>query len=303
MTRTDVRRAGVIVVGTAAAALILSLLLPTWYSASATLTVDANPSVNVGGAGMLGLASQLGLAGGIGTGTGSAQYFADVLASPAVTDPVALGAIPQTPDGTSRNSFGSPGRNASPRERDAARRKFAGHFGTLVNARTSTITFNVEGRTPYAAKSSADTLLGRLNSVIIDLRRRRASAERAFVERRLDSASSRQAALEDTLRWFYATNRMIANSPNLQFAEARLKRRVDFSLDLANQLRTQLETAKLQEVRDTPVLSVITPPEIPGRKSAPNRRLIVVAALIFGSAIAAFDYALRNRLLDRFIAR
>jgi capsule polysaccharide export protein KpsE/RkpR len=178
-----------------------------------------------------------------------------------------------------------------------ARKKFAKHFGASVNARTSTITFNVDGRTPYAAKSAADTLLSRLNSVIIDLRRRRASAERAFVERRLDSASTRQTALEDTLRWFYATNRLIANSPNLQFAEARLKRRVEFALDLANQLRTQLETAKLQEVRDTPVLSVITPPELPGKKSAPNRRLILFAALLLGAGAAALDFAIRRDLL------
>lgn len=296
LTRHEARRAGLVIAGTTLFALVASLFLPKWYSASATLTVDANSSTSLGTTGVLGLASQLGLSGSLGSGTGSAQYFADVLGSPAVTDRVALGTVPESAEGPLVNSFGSPGPNASPKERDSARKLFAKHFGTTVNARTSTITFTVDARTPFAAKASADTLLERLNSVIIGLRRRRASAERVFVERRLDSASARQAALEDTLRSFYAANRMIANSPNLQFAEARLKRRVDFALDLANQLRTQLETAKLQEVRDTPVLSVITAPEIPGRKSAPNRRLIVVAAFILGCAVALLDFGWRRKL-------
>lgn len=303
VTPSDVVRATIIAGSTVALALLVSLVLPKWYSSSATLTVDANPSINLGGAGVLGLASQLGLSAGMSGGTGSAQYFADVLGSPAVTDRVALGRIPQSSDGAEANNFGSPGPHPSPKERDAARRRFAKHFSTSINARTSTITFTVDGRTPFAAKVSADTLLSRLNSVIIELRRRRASAERVFVERRLDSAAVRQAALEDTLRWFYANNRMIANSPNLQFQEARLKRRVEFALDLANQLRTQLETAKLQEVRDTPVLSVITPPELPGKKSAPNRRLIALAALVFAGVIALVDFGRRRGLFQRFIAR
>lgn len=299
----DVRRAGAITLGAALLAGALSFLLPSWYTASATFTVDSTPTLNLGGAGMLGLASQLGLGGALGSGTTSAQYFADVLGSPAVTDRVALGAIPHSPNGDLTNDFGSAGLAAAPKKRDAARKKFAKHFGTSVNARTSTITFSVDSRTPYAAKAAADTLLSRLNAVVIELRRRRASAERTFIERRLDSAAVRQLALEDTLRSFYATNRMTAGSPNLQFVEARLRRRVDFAVDLANQLRTQLEQAKLQEVRDTPVLSVITSPEEPGRRSAPNRRLIVLAALVLGAAVALADYARRRGIIRSLLAR
>lgn len=303
VTATDAKRAGAVVLATGALAFLVSLLLPTWYTASATFTVDATPTMNLSGAGVLGLASQLGLGGALGSGTTSAQYFADVLGSPAVTDRVALGAIPRSSSGDAANDFGSPGIDAPPRKRDAARKKFSKHFGTSVNARTSAISFSVDARTPYAARAAADTLLARLNAVVIELRRRRANAERTFIEHRLDSAAVRQLALEDTLRSFYATNRITTGSPNLQFAEARLRRRVDFAIDLANQLRTQLEQAKLQEVRDTPVLSIITTPEEPGRRSAPNRRLIVLAALVFGGLLALLDYALRNRLLDRFAGR
>ena len=297
----DARRGAYIIIGTVAVAAALSLLLPTWYRSSASFTVDAGSSSALGAAGVLGLASQLGISGPAGAGTASPQYYADVLSSHTVTDVVALGAIPHAPDSDVRNDFGFPPGSDSPRKRDASRQRFADHFGASVNARTATITFYVEARTPYAAKAAADTLIATLNAVVIGLRRKRASAERAFIERRLDSASARQRSLEDTLRAFYASNRITVSSPNLQFAEVRLRRRVDFALELANQLRTQLEQARLQEVRDTPAILPITTPELPGRKSKPNRKLIAIVALFLGGLLALGDLLARHSASRRWL--
>jgi uncharacterized protein involved in exopolysaccharide biosynthesis len=47
-------------------------------------------------------------------------------------------------------------------------------------------------------------------------------------------------------------------------------------------LAKQLETAKLQVSRDTPVFSVIQPVTVPIEKAAPKRVLILVVFLVFG---------------------
>jgi uncharacterized protein involved in exopolysaccharide biosynthesis len=263
----------------------VSFLLPIWYAAGAEFSIETAPSTSQP-SGVLGLAAQFGLS--TGPGANSINYYADVLTSDQVLDQVALRRLPIDSAGGMAYLYAGSDPNASPRTRDRARRKLHAHLDVAANPRTNTITFSVEGRTPVASRAAADTVLASLNRAIIALRRQRASAERAFLESRVDSALSRQHAIEDTLRQFYVHNR-VANTPNLLFTEARLKRDVEFAQTLVSQLRAQLEQARLQEVRDTPALSVISVPEIPGRRSRPNRKLIVLAAFI-GSCLLCLSW-------------
>jgi uncharacterized protein involved in exopolysaccharide biosynthesis len=48
----------------------------------------------------------------------------------------------------------------------------------------------------------------------------------------------------------------------------------------------QFEEAKAQESRNVPVLTVLTAPTVPMRKSGPARRFIVVVALLLGLGAA-----------------
>jgi uncharacterized protein involved in exopolysaccharide biosynthesis len=52
------------------------------------------------------------------------------------------------------------------------------------------------------------------------------------------------------------------------------------------QLRLQEEQAALQELRNTPAISVIDPPVLPARRSWPNRPLGVVMGLLVGLLVA-----------------
>src|SRR6185437_968151 len=90
---------------------------------------------------------------------------------------------------------------------------------------------------------------------------------------------------EADLKRFYERNRQVA-SPELQFEEASLKREVDRVQAVYVQLGTQLEQARLQEVRDTPVISVIDPPTTPVRKSEPSIKLLALTGLLVGCCVA-----------------
>src|SRR5262245_21166787 len=280
-SRRHWQRGAVLVTVTVVVALIITLLIPSWYRSGANFAVETTSLGNVSG--VLGLASQLGLSNIPGSGL-SVTYYQQVLTSDRVLDRVALGAIPMDSMGPKSRMFTDDQAIASPRQREKARQRLQDHFGTSTNGRANTVSFWIEGRTPYGARAAAETVLVALNEMISEIRRHRDSAERAFLESRLDSATIRETALEDSLRTFYVTNRII-NTPNLQFIEARLKRKVDFALELVSQLRAQVEQAKLQEVHDTPVLSVISEPDIPGKRSYPNRRLVLIVALFGGIAV------------------
>lgn len=277
VVRHRARTFGLILGATVVVAAGLSLLLPVWYTSSSLFSIEVAPQLSTTGGGVLNLASQLGFT-GLGGGSYSPAYYADVLTSNQVLDAVALDPVALDSSGRAELLFAKQPAE-TPRERDKARKRMQRHFQWSVDNRTGTLSFTIEARSPYAAQAAADTILAALNRTIIQLRRQRATAERRFLEARLDSALVRQTEAENALRTFYSRNRIV-NSPDLQFEEARLKRVADFAVEFASQLRVQLEQARLQEVRDTPALSLIANPEIPGRKSRPNRRLMVLAAAL-----------------------
>jgi len=143
----------------------------------------------------------------------------------------------------------------------------------------------------------ADTTLAALNNLVVAIRRRHASAERQFLEERWKALRDSLDTHEDGLRRFYERNRQVT-SPQLQFEEVRLKREVDLVQTVYAQISTQLEQARIQEVRDTPAISVIDPPVEPVRRSSPRLTLLLFTGGVLGAAFATIlvlgDMALRG---------
>lgn len=262
----------------------LGLLLPRWYTSGASLTVDTGPSLG-SSAGMLGIASQLGIA-SVG-GQSSPLFYGDLLQSRAVQDRILSAPLPVGKNGTVTSLLALWGRSEPPSAQSwaAARKKLSEHLSTSVNARTGVISFSVDGPSARAAKLMADTALLALNEVIVSLRRQRATAERRFLEARWDAAGDSVRAHEGDLRAFYERNR-IAQSPALQFEEARLRRDIDRLASVYAQLGTQLEQARIQEIRDTPAVGIIDPPIEPARKSAPHLSNLGVVGLLLGAVVS-----------------
>src|SRR5205807_248265 len=115
-----------------------------------------------------------------------------------------------------------------------------------------------------------DTLIGTANRYAIKNLRGRARARRTFAEQQADDARHNLEAAEDSLKTFYVRNRRIQDSPQLQFEETRLRRRVDVRQEVFLTLTREYEQARIDEVRDTPVLAVVDPPVAPTKHKWPK---------------------------------
>ena len=73
------------------------------------------------------------------------------------------------------------------------------------------------------------------------------------------------------------------------FEEGRLRRQVEVRQELYLTLRREYETARIEEVNDTPVITVIDSALVPQRKSRPNRPLWAVLALMLSGMFAVFS--------------
>jgi uncharacterized protein involved in exopolysaccharide biosynthesis len=259
-----------------------ALILPSYYRAGAAFQAESNAPAGITGA-LGGVAAQLGAQ--LSTQT-DAQFFGDLLTAEVVLRRVARDTFPDR----GRQAFladiyGYGKEPPAKRDFDTAR-KLRSAISVDVNIRTSVIRFTVEARTPELAAALAQAILSSLNAANVELRRERAAAERDFTSERAENAKAELRSAEEALAAFYERNRSIAGSPGLQLLEAQLKRQVEMAQQVYVQLRLQEEQAALQEVRNTPTISVVDPPLVPVKRSWPNRRLAVVAGLLIGLALS-----------------
>ncbi len=268
-----------------------ALLLPSYYQSGAAFQAESANPTQLSGA-LAGLASQIGNL-QLGTPT-SAQFFGDLLTTDAVLRRLIHERFPwhgqivplsQIYD-LEHESEGLRDFNTVTKLRKA--------LGVDVNIRTGVVRFSVEARTPELAQTLAESTLAALNAANVDLRQERAAAERTFTSDRADHAKDDLRAAEQALADFYERNRSIASSPALQLQEGQLKRQVDMAQQVYVQLRLQEEQAAVQEVRNTPAISVIDPPLVPVKRSRPKRRFAVAVGVFLGGLIAALRITLNK---------
>ena len=92
-------------------------------------------------------------------------------------------------------------------------------------------------------------------------------------------------AAEESLKIFMDRNRRIGNSPALQLEQQRLGREVTVLTGVFTTLKQQLETTKIEEVKESDYVVVLDPPEVPLARSAPRKKQMVILAAILGLGI------------------
>lgn len=142
---------------------------------------------------------------------------------------------------------------------------------------TGTVTLGVTTEWPDLSQAIADELLAEVARFNLNTRQSQAAAERAFIEERVHQAEKELDAAEDSLRIFLESNRQWEDSPLLMFRQEGLQREVTLRQSVLTTLVQSYEQARISEVRDTPVITVLQPPFLP--PGPDDRRLVLSAAL------------------------
>ena len=152
-----------------------------------------------------------------------------------------------------------------------------GHgIGVQTSRETGVIQFRVTTPSARLSQEVAARLISLINDFNLSTRQSQAAAERRFVEGRLTQARTELFRAEDRMEDFLRTNRSYENSPQLLFEHERLQRDLGLRQQLYATLAQSYEQAKIDEIRNIPVLTVIGGI---GRIEGP-----IVGALIFLTA-------------------
>ena len=262
--------AALVTTGATAAAL---LTRPRTYRTTATFMEQSRTS----NAGVTGIAAQLGLAvPGLGGGSQSPQFYVDLLASRAILGPLVDRRYRvSTPSGDREarlvDIYHAPGATPALR-REAAIDRLGRAMSATVTAATGVITLNVDAPAPELARQIATAALDLVNTFNLERRQTQASAELRFTERRLEEVGAELRAAEFRLESFLQQNRTYETSPALRLTYDRLTRDVNLRQQIFITVSGAYEQAKVDAVRDNPVITIIAPPEVPVRPQP--RRLV-----------------------------
>jgi uncharacterized protein involved in exopolysaccharide biosynthesis len=278
------------------------LLLPRTYTAESTLTPQSRRMTS----NLSGLAAQFGLALPGADAGQSPAFYADLLSSHQILGQVVDTKFEYPSDtgvvrGTLVQIYRAKG-DTPPLRRDAAIRRLAEDVEASTVQKTGVIELAVQARHPVLAQLISQRLIALLDQYNLHTRQSQAAAERRFTEQRLDEVRRDLRAAEDALQRFLQRNRDYRNSPELAFEQERLKREVSLEQQLYSTLAEAFEQAKIEEVRDTPVITVVEPPEAPVRPDPRgllrNGLLALVLGALLGMALAiGRAYAVNARSL------
>jgi uncharacterized protein involved in exopolysaccharide biosynthesis len=116
----------------------------------------------------------------------------------------------------------------------------------------------------------------------METRRSQAAAERSFAEERLGQLRTELTMVEDSLKLFLDENRQVFNSPQLTFENERLQRQVLMRQELVTAMAQAFEQARIDEVRNTPVLTIIDQPLAPAIANPRGRLMKLITGLAVG---------------------
>jgi len=289
-TRRDV---SVLVVG-AGVGVGVALALPSQYTSSATFIAQGSGTPLIPSA-LAGLAATVGFS---GTRDFSPQFYADL----AMSRPVLLAALDSQyvvmRDGrTITESYAQIekiSQTDSAKVIDLELQALGKRVSAHADVRTNIISLYVTARMPTLSRDIASNILGALNALNVRFRQEQSRELALFYESRVATAQAALDSAETALRVFSERNRAIQNSPLLTMEETRLTRLADAKRTLYTSVAQQYEETRAQEARDVPVLTILSAPTVPVKKSAPPRRLIVVLGIVAAILLLALETRLRE---------
>lgn len=297
-----------VVAGLAAAAALLvvavALVLPRTYTAQSSFL----PQTTEGDLSRLaGLAAQFGFSVSASRGGEVPQFYVDLLRSRELLEATVQGPYDASIVGSGRRTDASeegadPGGQAGvslvhyygfddhSRDEavDRAVERLREDLRTRTRAETGLVELAVTTRSPELSYQVASRMLELVSAFNLERRQSQAAAERVFIQERLGETEGELHAAENSLKAFLQQNRRYENSPDLRFEFERLQRRVDLRQRVYSSLAESLEQARIEEVRNTPVLTLVDAPRVPPR---PDRRWLALKGtigLLLGGMVGVF---------------
>jgi len=161
---------------------------------------------------------------------------------------------------------------------------------------TAILTLSINASEPIFAAKLNQALIEELDTHQKKYNKAKTSDTKQFIEERIIDIEKELMAAEEELKVFMDRNRRIENSPALQLQQQRLGREVTVLTGVFTTLKQQLETTKIEEVKESDYVVILDAPEVPLYRSKPKRIESVIIAGILGIGLGIIIGLVREYL-------
>lgn len=272
----------------AAAAVLLNQLHPRMYAASASFVSNSAPNRSQ----FASLAQELGLPMNVGDAGQSPAFYGSLLKTRDILQAVVETPYVVTEEGRERTATllqlyeVKPDANRSATEQALETVRQAMYV--RVEWETGIVRLSFRAEQPELAEQVASRLIQLMQEFDISKRRTQASARRRFAQERYEEARSALRAAEATLDEFVTSNRLFQMSPVLTAAHSKLVTELLLRQQLYAAMAQAYEQARIDEVRDTPVITVLENPEGSAVPQPRGTVLKAILGLVLGFVTAIF---------------
>jgi uncharacterized protein involved in exopolysaccharide biosynthesis len=274
-------------------AIALALLKGPTYTS--TFSFLPQSGEDQGRLGLASLAGQFGISvGGLGGGSQHPQLYADLLVTRGVLATIARDSVTDGQRRVPLAEFLRIKGESAPVVLENTIRTLRQQVVTtsVASHTTNVVTVSSRTRSPQASLEIAQKLLDGVNRFNVETRKSQAASERRFTEGRLEAEKAALRLAEDALQRFLQGNRQFGNASELAFQRDRLQREVNLHQQIVQGLSQQYEDARIREVRDTPVITIIEQPTLPVIQDSSGRLLnTIILTIVAGFLGAVFAIA------------
>ena len=288
-------RIALIVFIVTAIAVVVSLILPETFKSSATLLPETEKGKLSSFGGLSDLASLAGLSVGEASLT---KLYPAIIKSETILKNVIYTEYrtKKFDEPVNLIKFYEIEEKTPEREYEAMVKGLRDNLNVTVDNKTSLVTISIETLEPQLSADILNNITSELDKFIRTKRTTNASEQRKWIENRLGEVKQDLAKSEEVLKEF----REKGISPQLLLEQERLKREVLINTTLYIELKKQYELAKIEEIKNIPIINVMDKARPAAKKENPKRSIIVLVAFFLSGFGSLFLVILMDRYREQF---
>jgi len=165
---------------------------------------------------------------------------------------------------------------------ESALNKFKKHISVIEDRVTGLIKIDSRFEDPFLSAEIANLIGDEVQNYIQKENSAQSTKEKLFILERLKIVKNELELIEGDLKIFKERNRGYENSPELFMVFSRLFRESESKKEVYMTLQKQLELARIEEVKQKPILHILDHAVPPTRKSSPNRFFFMLSFGVIG---------------------
>jgi uncharacterized protein involved in exopolysaccharide biosynthesis len=178
---------------------------------------------------------------------------------------------------------------------DEGLKRLRGLMTTSYETRTGIVTLTLDMREPQLSADVLNAVVAELDHFMRWKKITNASEQRKWIETRLKQVDQDLRNSEEQLKDFREKNRRVLDSPELLLQQQRLDRAVEINSTLFVELKKQYELAKIEEIKNIPIVNVLDPARAPVRKAGPKRATNTVLMFLLTLVGASGYFIVRQK--------